>query len=94
MKRQHAISQAKSTVADSEVLERLFGELAETFKERNGGYTRIIRDGHREGDNADMAYILLVLEALEPKAVEEAEEVQDAGASEEGEEPSQAEDAE
>ena len=75
MKRQHAISQVKSTVADSEILERLFGELAETFKERNGGYTRIIRDGHREGDNANMAYIMLVLEALEPQA-DEAEEAQ------------------
>jgi ribosomal protein L17 len=65
MARQHAIVQAKSTVSDTEVLEKLFGELAETFKTRNGGYTRVIKDGHREGDNANMAFICLVLEELE-----------------------------
>jgi ribosomal protein L17 len=72
MKRQHAISQVKGTVFELEILERLFGELAETFKERNGGYTRVIRDGHREGDNADMAFISLVLEPVaEPEAPQE-----------------------
>ena len=74
MARQHALSQARSTIADSEILEKLFGELAELYKNRNGGYTRIVRDGHREGDNADMAYIGLVLEPLsiseEPEAPE------------------------
>jgi len=78
MARQHALSQARSTVADSEVLEKLFGELAELFKERKGGYTRVIRAGHREGDNADMAYICLVLEALSatdtPEEVKQAED--------------------
>ena len=91
MKRQHAISQVKSTVADSEILERLFGELAELFKERNGGYTRIIKDGHREGDNADMAYIMLVLEALEPKS---SETLPDTEEPEENEERPQSEDVE
>ena len=77
MARQHAIVQAKSTISDLEVLEKLFGELAETFKNRNGGYTRVIKDGHREGDNANMAYICLVLEDLEQEqsAPENNEEV-------------------
>jgi ribosomal protein L17 len=78
MARQHAIVQAKSTVSDSDVLEKLFGELAETFKNRNGGYTRVIKDGHREGDNANMAYICLVLEDLDKSDevnTESAEEV-------------------
>ena len=74
MARQHALSQARSTVADTEVLEKLFGELAELYKERNGGYTRVIRDGHREGDNANMAYICLVLESLgQPENSEQSE---------------------
>ena len=94
MKRQHAIAQVKSTVADLEVLERLFGELAETLKERNGGYTRIIRDGHREGDNADMAYIMLVLEALEPKSADSAEDIQEPEENEDKEEGPQSEDVE
>ncbi len=39
---------------------RLFGELGARYKDRNGGYTRIIRLGRRSGDNAEMAVIELV----------------------------------
>ena len=38
-------------------VEKLFGELAERFKDRPGGYTRIIKTGPRRGDNAPMAVI-------------------------------------
>jgi large subunit ribosomal protein L17 len=41
-------------------LKRLFGELGERYKDRPGGYTRIIRLGHRDGDNAELAIIELV----------------------------------
>jgi large subunit ribosomal protein L17 len=41
-------------------LKRLFGELGKRYAERPGGYTRIIRLGHRDGDNAELAIIELV----------------------------------
>lgn len=41
-------------------VQRLFSELGARYKDRNGGYTRIIRLGRRQGDNAEMAVIELV----------------------------------
>ena len=41
-------------------VQRLFNELGARYKDRNGGYTRIIRLGRRQGDNAEMAVIELV----------------------------------
>jgi large subunit ribosomal protein L17 len=46
--------------AGVKAVQRLFGELGARYKDRNGGYTRIIRLGHRSGDNAEMAVIELV----------------------------------
>ena len=56
----HARRTAAADVRDTAVLEKLFGDVAERFKSRPGGYTRIIRVGNRVGDNAEMAYIELV----------------------------------
>lgn len=46
--------------AGVKAVRRLFDELGARYKERNGGYTRIIKLGHRQGDNAEMAVIELV----------------------------------
>lgn len=46
--------------AGVKAVQRLFGELGARYKDRNGGYTRIIKLGRRVGDNAEMAVIELV----------------------------------
>ncbi len=56
----HARRLAHRHVRDVEVLNKLFGQLAERFKARPGGYTRLIRVGRRAGDNAELAVIELV----------------------------------
>lgn len=56
---------------NKEVVAKLFNELGPRFKERAGGYTRIMKCGFRAGDNAPMAYIELV---DRPEVAEEAAE--------------------
>jgi len=43
--------------ADRQVMGKLFGELSQRFTQRQGGYTRIVRLGEREGDNAPICLI-------------------------------------
>lgn len=45
---------------DREMVTKLFNEIAPRFKERNGGYTRVLKCGFRAGDAAPMALIELV----------------------------------
>lgn len=55
--------------AGVKAVQRLFDELGARYKDRNGGYTRIIKLGRRQGDNAEMAVIELVDSAREKSAV-------------------------
>jgi len=59
-KRVHAIRRARLWVNDADVIDRIFGEYAQRYADRPGGYTRVIKAGPRPGDNADMAIIQLV----------------------------------
>ena len=52
--------QALSFLRDNEVVSKLFSTLAERYKDRNGGYSRVLKAGFRYGDAADMAIIELV----------------------------------
>ena len=56
----HARRQAISQIGDEEQVGKLFGVLADRYRARNGGYTRVLKAGFRHGDSAPMAVIEFV----------------------------------
>lgn len=64
---------AFNRLRDREMVVKLFNEIGPRYKNRNGGYTRILKFGFRTGDNAPMALMELV-DRPEAKAEEESTE--------------------
>ena len=56
----HARRQVLEYVFDEDVVTKLFDEIAPEYAERNGGYTRVLKLGPRQGDNAEVVYLELV----------------------------------
>ncbi len=56
----HARRQALAYMMTPESVDRLFGTVAPRYAERNGGYTRIVRTGQRQGDAAETAFLELL----------------------------------
>ncbi len=56
----HSRRQAASYIYKPETLQKLFGEIAPEYQERNGGYTRVLKLGPRRGDGSEMAILELV----------------------------------
>ncbi|MCB1444558.1 MAG: 50S ribosomal protein L17 [Rhizobiaceae bacterium] len=63
----HARRQAIAQIRDVAQVKKLFDVLGPRYKERNGGYTRVLKAGFRYGDNAPMAVIELVDRDLEAR---------------------------
>ncbi|MDD7910641.1 50S ribosomal protein L17 [Pseudovibrio exalbescens] len=67
----HARRQAISQIRDVAMVRKLFDTLAERYKEREGGYTRVLKAGFRHGDSAPMAVIELVDRDVEARGAED-----------------------
>ena len=68
----HARRQAAAYVREREIVGKLFGELSARYRDRSGGYTRIVKTGYRVGDNAPMSIIEFVRDAEAEKAKKKA----------------------
>ena len=67
----HNRREAAKFIADEKILNKLFTEIGPRMKERNGGYTRILKLGFRQGDAADTVIFELVDYKLPDSSAEE-----------------------
>ena len=63
----HARRQALSFIRDKDVVQKLFDELSLRYRERAGGYTRIMKIGYRAGDNAPLSLVEFIREDAKEK---------------------------
>lgn len=56
----HARRQVLAYVFDESTVTKLFEDIAPKYADRNGGYTRILKLGPRQGDNAEVVFVELV----------------------------------
>jgi large subunit ribosomal protein L17 len=66
----HARRQAIAYLRDEKIVGKLFSVIAERYKTRNGGYTRVLKAGFRHGDCAPMAIIELVERDVSAKGLD------------------------
>jgi len=56
----HARRLSLRVISSTKIVQKLFNDIAPRFKERQGGYTRIVKVGRRKGDNAPLSIIELI----------------------------------
>ncbi|MBD1545835.1 50S ribosomal protein L17 [Roseibium aggregatum] len=78
----HARRQAISQVRDVAMVRKLFDTLGERYKDRQGGYSRVLKAGFRHGDSAPMAVIELVDRDMDARGSEDRARVEAEAAAE------------
>jgi large subunit ribosomal protein L17 len=71
----HNRREAAKFIQDEKILNKLFTEIGPRMKERNGGYTRVLKNGLRHGDCAPMAIIELVDRDVKAKGLRQKQDV-------------------